>query len=190
MFIEKLQFTINLLALQAELDNTIAKVGWPERKFEHNNRAYHANQIGLTYRQGAEHPWFDASGSLYDKEQKHFTGKESDFTEWNDIGQVTRSTIEQLASHYGIKFGRCRYMRLMPKTGLSVHPDFECRYHLVFKTNPHAYFLECEPDGELAAKAYHIPADGHFYKVDTTRNHSVFNGGWEERIHLVLAEAT
>lgn len=188
MFIEKLPFTVNLNTLQTDLDNIVNTIGWPEKKIEHDGRAYHANQLGLTYRKGATHPWHDASGSLYDKDQKHFTGKESDFTEWNNIGNATRLAIEELSNSTGIKFGRCRYMRLMPKTGLSVHPDFECRYHLVFKTNPHAYFLDCEPDGATVAKAYHIPADGHFYKVDTTRNHTVFNGGWEERIHLVLAE--
>ena len=189
MFIEKLPFTVNLPALQLDLDNTIAKIGWPEKKFEHNTRAYHANQIGLTYRKGADYPWFDASGSLYDKEQKHFTGKEADFTEWNDVGEATKTAISKLEETYNIKFGRCRYMCLLPKTGLSVHPDFEPRYHLVFKTSPHSYFLDCRPDGELAAKAYHIPADGHFYKVDTTVPHTVFNGGWEPRIHLVLAQA-
>ena len=189
MFIEQLQYTVNLPILQADLATTIANIGWPEKKMEHDGRSYHANQLGLTYRLGATHPWYDASGSLYDKDQKHFTGKESDFTQWNDVGDATRIVIEKLSEAYGIKFGRCRYMRLLPKTGLSVHPDFEERYHLVLKTNPHAYFMDCTPDGDVKAKCYHIPADGHFYKVDTTREHSVFNGGWEERIHLVLARA-
>jgi hypothetical protein len=115
-------------------------------------------------------------------------GKETDFTEWNSVGAYTKSVIDELATSMGVKFGRIRYMRLLPKTGLSVHPDFEPRYHLVLKTNPYAYYLDCTPDNEVQAKCYHIPADGFFYKVDTLRNHSVFNGGWENRIHLVLTE--
>lgn len=189
MFIEKLNYTADLDKMLAELAILESKVSWTDKMFQSNGRAYHANQIGLTYRPAAEYPWNDASGSLYDKEQKHFIGKESDFTEWNDVGQYTRSVIEKLSEQAGVKFGRIRYMRLLPKTGLSVHPDFEPRYHLVLKTNPYAYFLDCTPDGEIQAKAYHIPADGYFYKVDTLRNHTVFNGGWEPRIHLVLAQA-
>lgn len=189
MFIEKLSLSVDLNKMLLDLKDIEETIGWPEKMFEYQGRAYHANQIGLTYRPGSTHPWFDASGSLYDKELKHFVGKETDFTEWNTVGDYTRSVIENLSRSLDKKFGRIRYMRLMPKTGLSVHPDFEPRYHLVLKTNPHAYFLDCTPDGEVQAKAYHVPNDGHFYKVDTLRNHSVFNGGWEPRIHLVLTEA-
>jgi hypothetical protein len=188
MFIEKINLSINLDQMIEDLLQTECQVGWPNY-FEANGRAYHANQIGLTYRVEAEFPWNDASGSLYDKEQKHFIGKESDFTEWNSVGLYTKYAIESLSKETGMKFGRIRYMRLMPKTGLSVHPDFEPRYHFALKTNPYSYFMDCTPNGELQAKAYHLPADGYFYKVDTLRNHTVFNGGWEPRIHLVLAEA-
>jgi hypothetical protein len=44
-------------------------------------------------------------------------------------------------------------------------------------------------DSDVSAKCYHIPADGYFYKVDTTKDHFVYNGGWEPRIHLVICEA-
>jgi len=184
-FIEKLDIIADLDQMRKDLFDTLSKVSWPEKKFEHNGRAYHANQIGLTYRSESDYPWFDASGSLYDKDQKHFTGTENDFTEWNDVGEYTRTAIESL----GIKTGRIRYMRLMPKMGLSVHPDFEFRYHYVLETNKYSYFGEALNDEDIAAKCYHLPANGHFYKVDTTREHFVFNGGWAPRIHLVICEA-
>ena len=76
MFIERLNYQAKLLLLQADLANTLARVGWPEQKIVDGNRVYHANQLGLTYRPGSTHPWYDASGSLYDKELKHFTGNE------------------------------------------------------------------------------------------------------------------
>ena len=126
---------------------------------------------------------------MYDKELKHFIGSESDFTEWNPVGNYTKEIIEQLGDFLKTKFGRIRYMRLMPKSGLSVHADFEVRYHLVLKTNPYAYFGEEVTDDQISAKCYHIPSNGHFYKVNTLKNHFVFNGGWDPRIHLVLAEA-
>ncbi len=45
------------------------------------------------------------------------------------------------------------------------------------------------PINELSAKCYNIPADGSFYRVDTTKEHFVYNGGWEPRIHLVICSA-
>lgn len=188
MFIEKINLQADLNQMLEDLAETEKLVGWPAY-FESNGRAYHANQIGLTYRSGAEHPWNDASGSLYDKELKHFIGKESDFSQWNPVGRYTKDIIKQLSNYTGKTFGRIRYMMLLPKCGLSVHPDFEPRYHLALRTNANSYFLDCTPEGDVQAKAYHLPADGYFYKVDTLRNHTVFNGGWEPRIHLVLAEA-
>lgn len=188
MFIQKLDYTADLDKMLQDFNNTVATVGWPEKRFEYQNRSYAANQIGLTYRPGSPQPWFDASGSLYDKEQQSFIGQESDFTEWNNVGSYTKSVIETLGEKFNTKFGRIRYMRLMPKTGLSVHPDFEQRYHFVLTTNKYAYFGDSTEDQDIKAKCYHVPSDGHFYKVDTTREHFVFNGGWEPRIHLVLCE--
>jgi len=48
---------------------------------------------------------------------------------------------------------------------------------------------EAVNDNELSAKCYNIPADGSFYRVDTTKEHFVYNGGWEPRIHLVICSA-
>jgi hypothetical protein len=67
-FIKKTDFTADLSQVKQDLNNVIATVGWPEKKFEHNGQLYHANQIGLTYRPNATHPWFDASGSLQNRE--------------------------------------------------------------------------------------------------------------------------
>ena len=148
------------------------------------------NQIGITYRIGAKNIILDASGSLYDKEKKLFIAKESDFTEINpNMGQYTKNILATLAEQEHTKFGRIRYMRLLPKTGLSIHADLEMIYHFVLETNRYALFGDASPDLDMAAKCYHMPADGHFYKVDTTREHFVFNGGWEPRIHLVICEA-
>jgi hypothetical protein len=187
MFIEKINFTANVEQMVLDLETVLSDIRWPEQKIVDGDRVYHANQLGLTYRSGATHSWYDASGSLYDANLKHFTGNEADFNQWNTVGNYTKDIILGLSDAIGVKFGRIRYMRLLPKTGLSVHADFEPRYHFVLNTNQYAYFGLSEPDSETDAKCYHIPRDGSFYKVDTLRNHFVFNGGWEPRIHLVLA---
>jgi len=186
-FIQRLEYTANLDQMKADLDTLLAKTPWPTENFVSKSSG---NQIGVTYRIGARDIILDASGSLYNKEKRLFVAKEADFTEINpDVGQYTKNILAILAEQEHTKFGRIRYMRLMPKTGLSIHADFEMRYHYVLETNGYALFGDAGPDTELAAKCYHIPADGHFYKVDTTREHFVFNGGWEPRIHLVICEA-
>jgi hypothetical protein len=174
-FIKKLEFNIDIVRVQQEFTDLINQIGWPD------------NQIGVKHRPNAEAPWTDAISSLYDEKLHKFTSKESDFTEWNPIGEYTRHVIEELGKIENKTFGRIRFMRLMSKTGLSIHADFEKRYHLVLNTNPCALFGEYT-GGAVAATCYHIPADGHFYHVDTTRKHFVYNGGWEPRIHLVICE--
>lgn len=185
-FIEKINFTADLNQMINDLNVFLSKHPWPNTTFIHNDKKYHANQLGLTYRPNCDYPLGDAGGSLYDQTTNSFTGSELDFTEWNDIEPYTKNILEQLSEFAGSKFGRIRYMRLMPKTGLTVHADFEHRYHFVLETNKYAYFGEAVHENNLAAKCYHIPADGSFYKVDTTREHFVYNGGWEPRIHLVI----
>jgi hypothetical protein len=73
---------------------------------------------------------------------------------------------------------------------LSVHKDKEIRYHLVLKTNNNSYICQhinaSQNSLNPIAVCYHIPKDGNWYKVDTKRNHWVYNGGNEERIHLVV----
>lgn len=185
-FITKTSCKVDLEQIQKDLNFILSIYDWP--KIDYENKLP-GNQLGITYRPNAENIILDASGSLYDKEKNQFIGKESDFTLWNpNTPSYTRSAIESLAEKEDTKFGRIRFMRLMPKTGLSVHPDFEQRYHLALTTNKFSYFGE-HVGQELAAKCYHIPADGYFYKVDTTREHFVYNGGWDPRVHLVICEA-
>lgn len=185
-FITKTDFQADHNLMLKDMHDFINNAGgWPEAQTI-NGKYYSANQIGLKSRSNAEHPLIDSVGSLYDKVNKVFTGQESDFSEWVDIApSYTKTVIEELEKAHNIKFGRIRYMRLMTKTGLSVHFDTETRYHYVLDTNDNAFFGE-KTQGELAAKCYHIPTDGYFYHVDTTRNHFVYNGGWEPRIHLVI----
>lgn len=177
MYITKTSHSVDLTQVQSELDYLISNRPWPQW-----------NQLGMRHRPGAKDVFLDAHGSLYDREQGKFIAKESDFTEWNPLlPQYTKQILEDLAAKENFTFGRVRFMRLLPKTGLSVHPDFEQRYHLVLKTNPHAFFGFTVQGQEETARCYHIPADSHFYKVDTTKEHFVYNGGWEPRIHLVIS---
>jgi hypothetical protein len=186
-FITKTKFNCDLEKIKADLESLLKVYAWPEMDKE---KLLPGNQIGLTHRSNATDIWLDASGSLYDKTLKKFTAEEKDFNTWNPhTPSYTRTILENLAEQENTSFGRIRFMRLMPKSGLSVHPDFEHRYHLSIVTNKYSYFGEHVGETDVSAKCYHIPSDGYFYKVDTTREHFVYNGGWEPRIHLVLCEA-
>jgi hypothetical protein len=186
-FITKLNFTADILQMKLDLNTLLEHCPWPEEDYK---RKSGGNQIGISYRPDAVDPWLDADGSLFDKQTMTVLGKESDFTEINNlVPAYTKGILEKLSQAENTKFGRIRFMRLMPKRGLSIHADMEQRFHFVLDTNPYALFGEYTGDTDLQAKCYHIPCDGHFYRVDTTRNHFVYNGGWEPRIHLVICEA-
>lgn len=186
-FITKTNYTADLEKMKLDLANLLDSYPWPQ---EDIFKKMPGNQIGIRHRPGATDQFLDSIGGLYDKTLQKFVAQEKDFSEFNSLtGSYTRKILEDLAEKENINLGRVRYMRMMPKTGLSVHPDFEVRYHYVFETNKYAYFGDSTVEGNVTAKCYHIPADGYFYKVDTTREHFVFNGGWEPRIHLVVCAA-
>lgn len=181
MFIKKLGFGSDLEKMRGELSHILAITDWGMK-----------NQIGLNYREGADDTWHDAAGSLYNRDTGDFVSDEYSFNKWNKLPEYLAQQLKNLAQLENIKVGRVRFMRLQPKTGLSVHKDREFRYHFVIKTNPHAYIAHEMSkkidlsDVPLTGITYHIPCDSSWYKVDTTQVHYVYNGGNEERIHLVV----
>jgi hypothetical protein len=91
---------------------------------------------------------------------------------------------------------RMRLMKLKPKDCLSFHEDFYMRFHIPIITNDRSFFFVNETnevpwpvDGLRIPSicAYHLPADGSMYKVDTKRHHTVYNGGRTNRVHLVCS---
>jgi hypothetical protein len=76
------------------------------------------------------------------------------------------------------KLGRVRILLKEPRTTLSWHRDPEPRLHIPIITNPGCIMVI-----EDAAK--HLPADGSVYITNNVKYHNAFNGGEENRIHLV-----
>ena len=87
-----------------------------------------------------------------------------------------KEVYEILASKF--KLGRVRILLKKPRTTLSWHRDPEPRLHIPIITNP-----GCLQVIENAAK--HLPADGSVWITNNTKYHNAFNGGEENRIHLV-----
>lgn len=178
-FITRLDFRADPNQLMADLRSLIPLVpDW---------ETHRTNQIGLRCRPGASDPWNDAVGSLTDPDGQNRRASEADFTEWCPaVPGYTRAVLEALASVMSIRWGRIRFMRTMPSRGLTMHRDTERRFHMVLETNPSAILGECyQGTGMERCRGYHLPRDGHWYLVDTRREHFAYNGGREPRIHLV-----
>lgn len=105
---------------------------------------------------------------------------EYDFTEFNQEFKSTslEQAYQKLLPHFHI--GRVRIAQLPPRQCYSMHIDTSIyRYHLAVVTNPFSYITYCH--GEM----FQIPSDGHLYRMNTRLRHSAFNGGTEDRIHLL-----
>ena len=76
------------------------------------------------------------------------------------------------------KLGRVRILLKEPRSTLSWHRDPEPRLHVPIITNP-----GCKMVIEDIAK--HMPADGSVTITNNTKYHNFFNGGEQNRIHLV-----
>jgi hypothetical protein len=181
MFIKRLEIKSDVQLMNDSLSEILSITEWGP-----------LNQIGLNYRAGTSDTWHDAAGSLYDKQSGNFISDEYAFKQWNKLPKYLSDQLRSLVDKQKFKIGRVRFMRLLPKTGLSVHQDRESRYHFVLKTNPRAYIAHEvikkieSSDVNMTGITYHLPADGQWYKVDTRQVHYVYNGGDEERIHLVV----
>ena len=145
------------------------------------SRFDYENQISL--RQTSD--WFEGVGSLYDYNQKRFVADTSKFaTPCKKLeGTYLQSAItlvEAIATIEGVKIGRIRLMRLMPKTCLTFHQDpEEFRYHIPLETNPKCFFV-------VKDKACWMPDVGALYRFKTRDWHTAINASLEVRTHIVF----
>jgi len=106
------------------------------------------------------------------------TLNESSYTEFVKEYEHTyfKEVYENLKKKF--KLGRVRILLKEPRSTLSWHRDPEPRLHIPIITNPGCLMVI-----ENAAK--HLPADGSVYVTNNLKYHNAFNGGEENRIHLV-----
>ena len=76
------------------------------------------------------------------------------------------------------KLGRVRILLKEPRSTLSWHRDPEPRLHIPIITNPGSIMV-------IDNVAKHMPADGSVWITNNRKYHNAFNGGEENRIHLV-----
>ena len=87
-----------------------------------------------------------------------------------------KEVIDVISSKY--KLGRVRILLKKPRSTLSWHRDPEPRLHIPIITNPGCLMV-------IENVAKHMPADGSVWITNNTKYHNAFNGGEENRIHLV-----
>lgn len=132
-------------------------------------RRHHA--IAVTSKPGATDPLLDGVGAQPDEEM-----------EYRVINKEFRGTyIEEILESLPFKYGRTRLMSIPPQKCYPVHSDDTIRYHLAVDTHPFAYIVY-----PSKRAIYHIPNDGHVYRMDARYLHTALNCGPVERTHLVI----
>ena len=103
---------------------------------------------------------------------------ESKYTEFVNDYKYTyfKDVYDQLSKKY--KLGRVRLLLKEPRSTLSWHRDPEPRLHIPIYTNPGSIMV-------IEHIAKHMPADGSVWITNNTKYHNAFNGGEENRVHLV-----
>ena len=106
--------------------------------------------------------------NIYEESYSEFI-KEYENTYFKEVYDI-------LSSQY--KLGRVRILLKQPRSTLSWHRDPEPRLHIPIITNPGCIMV-------IDKVAQHMPADGSVWITNNTKYHNAFNGGEEDRIHLV-----
>jgi len=103
---------------------------------------------------------------------------ESSYTEFvKDLNDTYfKEVYDTLSKKF--KLGRVRILLKEPRSTLSWHRDPEPRLHIPIITNPGCIMV-------IEDVAKHLPADGSVWITNNTKYHNAFNGGEENRVHLV-----
>ena len=103
---------------------------------------------------------------------------ESAYTEFVKDFEKTyfKKVYKELSKKF--KLGRVRILLKEPRSTLSWHRDPEPRLHVPIITNPGCIMV-------IEKVAKHLPADGSVYITNNLKYHNAFNGGEENRVHLV-----
>ena len=103
---------------------------------------------------------------------------EASYTEFVEDLKDTyfKEVYDELSKRF--KLGRVRILLKEPRSTLSWHRDPEPRLHIPIITNPGSIMV-------IDEVAKHMPADGSAWITNNLKYHNAFNGGEENRIHLV-----
>jgi len=179
---QKQDIKFDVLKLQ-EAYNQVIKT----KKFDDGGGISHFGAICLTRKPGDPESvtGSKARGVYWTKPNK--SGKEvsrdtvideSEYSEFIPDYENTyfKEVFDVISSKY--KLGRVRILLKEPRSTLSWHRDPEPRLHIPIITNPGCLMV-------INNVAKHMPADGSVWITNNTKYHNAFNGGEENRVHLV-----
>lgn len=172
---------IDILRLRAELEDVLKKKKFNTLGISHfgaisiNRIPGDEESIKGHNTRGAYWTYPDEKGKEVKRDQ---TIDESKYTEI--VPEFKNTYFEEIYNLLKSKFklGRVRILLKEPRSTLSWHRDPEPRLHIPIITNP-----GCKMVIEDVAK--HMPADGSVTITNNTKYHNFFNGGEQDRIHLV-----
>ena len=116
--------------------------------------------------------------STYEEVQREEVIDELQYSEFVKLFEDTyfKEMYDALTKKY--KLGRVRLLWKLPRTTLSGNRDPEPRLHIPIVSNFGARMC-------IDTEVHHMPADGSVWITDNTKYHNAFNGGEEDRVHLV-----
>ena len=117
----------------------------------------------------------DSSGNEVQRDEMIDESKYSQFVD-EFKNTYFKEVYEELSKRY--KLGRVRLLLKEPRSTLSWHRDPEPRLHIPIYTNPGCLMV-------IDKNAHHMPADGSVWVTNNLKYHNAFNGGEENRVHLV-----
>ena len=172
---------IDILRLRTELEDVLKKKKFNTLGISHfgaisiNRIPGDEDSVKGHNTRGAYWTYPDEKGKEVKRDQ---TIDESKYTEI--VPEFKNTYFEEIYNLLKSKFklGRVRILLKEPRSTLSWHRDPEPRLHIPIITNP-----GCKMVIEDVAK--HMPADGSITITNNTKYHNFFNGGEQDRIHLV-----
>lgn len=130
--------------------------------------------LAVTSRPGSSDPMYEGADAPIRRPAEEMA--------FNVINEPFRGTVfEEILLGLPFPFGRTRIMCIPPQRCYPVHCDQTIRYHIALRTHPYSYLMY-----PYSAKVYHIPDDGHIYRVDAREPHTAVNASWVPRFHLVI----
>ena len=96
-----------------------------------------------------------------------------------DLTPIGEAVSQHLGGLKAIGLSRGRLLEMQPEFRLDPHRDRFPRLHIALVTSSEAIF-------HFGKKAYHIPADGYPYLLNTTREHAFENHSTQPRAHYVF----
>lgn len=136
--------------------------------------------ISLTHRPGSADPYYEGSVSRRgDTDSAAPRIREAEYNQFNHDFEHTYFYEVYRAMPFAV--GRMRLISLPPNTVYRMHVDTSDRAHIALTTNSHTRLVSGR------GETFHVPADGAVYQINTRAEHTAYNAGPDDRLHLVMS---